>query len=100
MNDIIPYAEQLLSNYTDYSDIINNDAFLPAFLIKNIGRWMKVELLYGDTPITHIGKLYKVGIDYIVIQKESRNTTTVIINIKDIKLITVIYDTNLKNLTM
>lgn len=98
MTDIIPYAEQLLSNYTDYSDIINNDAFLPAFLLKNIGRWMKVELLYSTTPVTHIGRLYKVGVDYIVLQLESASAATLICNIKDIKLITIIYDTNIKNL--
>ncbi len=99
MTDIIPYAEQLLSNYTDYSDIINNDAFLPAFLLKNTGRWMKVELLYSTTPVTYIGRLYKVGVDYIVLQLQSPTAATIICNIKDIKLITIIYDTNIKNLS-
>ena len=98
MTDIIPYAEQMLSGYTDYSDIISNDAFLPAFLLKNTGRWMKVQLLYGNTPVTHIGRLYKVGVDYIVLQIEASAAATLICNIKDIKLITIIYDTNIKNL--
>ncbi len=98
MTDIIPYAEQLLSNYTDYSDIINNDAFLPAFLLKNVGRWMKVQLLYGNSPVTHIGRLYKVGVDYMVLQLEASTAATLICNIKDVKLITIIYDTNIKNL--
>ena len=99
MTDIVPYAEQLLSGYTDYSDIKNNDAFLPAFLLKNTGRWMKIELLYGNTPVTHIGRLYKVGVNYIVLQLEASSAATLICNIKDIKLITIIYDTNIKNLT-
>ena len=99
MTDIVPYAEQLLSGYTDYSDIINNDAFLPAFLLKNTGRWMKIELLYGNTPVTHIGRLYKVGVNYIVLQLDYSSAATLICNIKDIKLITIIYDTNIKNLT-
>lgn len=94
MNDIIPYAEQMLSSYTDYSDMMNNDAFLPSFLSKNIGRWMKVEHYFGNNIETHIGRLFKVGIDFMVLQLADKNPTTVVCNTKDIKFITIIYDTN------
>ena len=98
MNNIIPYAEQMLGNYTDYSDMMNNDAFLPSFLGKNIGRWMKVEHYLGNNIETHIGRLFKVGIDFLVLQLNAERPTTVVCNLKDIKFITIIYDTNKNSL--
>ena len=92
--DIIPYAEKLLSdNNSDFS-IMQNMSFLPMYLSKNIGRWIKVEHVIGDTLVSHIGQLISCGADYIVLKSNSDILTTIICNIKDIRFITVIYENN------
>ncbi len=92
--DIIPYAENLLNSNKntdfDYRDI----NFLPNYLAKNIGKWVKVEHLIGNNLVSHIGQLVASGIDYIVLKLEGNNVTTVICNLKDIRFITVIYTKN------
>ncbi|MBR2043730.1 MAG: hypothetical protein IJ946_05255 [Clostridia bacterium] len=98
MSEILPLAEQMLNSYVDYSDILTNDAFLPSFLSKNIGRWMKVEHYLNGKEVTHIGKLFKVGLDFLVLQLNSDRPATTICNLKDVKFITIIYDTDKNSL--
>lgn len=92
--DIIPYAENLLNNnkgsVADYGEM----NFLPNYLSKNIGKWMKVEHLIGSSLVSHIGQLIASGVDYIVLKLEGNNVATVICNLKDIRFITVIYNKN------
>lgn len=86
---IIPYAENLLSSYS------NNDSnFLPNYLSKNIGKWVKVEHLIGNSLVSHIGQLIASGIDYIVLKLEGGTLATIVCNIKDIRFITIIYSKN------
>ena len=96
--DIIPRAQRLLSNSQVHSDFLNNSTFLPEYLAKNIGKWIKVEHLVGNNLISHIGQLISSGIDYIVLKLEGDTLATVVCNTKDIRFITVIYDRNTKNL--
>lgn len=98
MNDIIPYAEQMLGGYNDYAYLLRDEAFLPSFLNKNVGRWMKVEHYIGENAVTHIGRLFKVGVDFLVLQLSTDRPTTVLCNLKDVKFITIIYDTDKNSL--
>lgn len=96
-NDIIPYAENLLRTNINLNEL-SELSFLPSYLTKNIGKWMKVEHLIGGSLISHIGQLISTGVDYIVLKLESDTVTTVVCNMKDIRFITIIYDRNIKSL--
>lgn len=92
--DIIPYAENLLNSNKGSDAYYRDMNFLPNYLSKNIGKWVKVEHLIGQNLVSHIGQLIASGIDYIVLKLEGNNVATVICNLKDIRFITVIYNKN------
>ncbi len=97
-NDIIPYAENLLRSEQIGLNEVSSLPFLPTYLSKNIGRWVKVEHFIGNDIISHIGQLISVGIDFVVLKTDSRTLSTVVLNTKDICFITIIYSNNTEQL--
>ncbi len=98
-NDIIPYAENLLRSEQSVDLKDNSLPFLPSYLSKNIGRWVKVEHFLGNEFVSHIGQLISVGIDFIVLKIDSSTLATVVCNIKDICFITIVYNKNTEYLS-
>ena len=94
-NGIIPYAERLLREDSQNKSK-ETLPFLPEYLKKCIGRWIRVEHLLGNELVTHIGQLISTGMDFIVLKLDSDAVITVVCNIKDIRFITIIYDKNIK----
>ncbi len=97
-NDIIPYAENLLKTEKVSLDGVNTLPFLPSYLSKNIGRWVKVEHFLGNNIVSHIGQLISVGIDFVVLKTDSSTLSTVVLSTKDICFITIIYSNNTEQL--
>lgn len=98
-NDIIPYAENLLKREQTAISETNSLPFLPSYLSKNIGRWVKVEHFLGNELVSHIGQLISVGLDFIVLKIDSNTLATVVCNTKDICFITIIYNKNTEYLS-
>lgn len=77
-------------------EIMNNDLFLPAYLSKNLGKWMKIEMLMGNQLTEKIGQLIKVGAGYVVLKLNTNPVSTVVCDLKSIKIITIIYSGKIK----
>lgn len=77
--------------------MLQNSAFMPAFLSKHIGKLIKAESLMGDRLETKIGVLMNVGAGFIVL-RQFRSNNTVICDLYSIKYITVVHDNDPKKL--
>lgn len=81
----------------DYlSQMMNNDSFLPGFLAKNLGRWMKVESIVGGNLITKIGQLIKVGAGFIVLKLNTNPVSSVVCEMSSIRFVTILYSGKIK----
>lgn len=78
------------------TEIMNNDLFLPAYLSKNLGKWMKIEMLMGNQLTEKIGQLIKVGAGYVVLKLNTNPISTVVCDLKCIKIVTIVYSGKIK----
>lgn len=78
------------------TEIMNNDLFLPAYLSKNLGKWMKLEMLMGNQLTEKIGQLIKVGAGYVVLKLNTNPVSTVVCDLKSIKIVTIVYSGKIK----
>ena len=78
------------------TEIMNNDLFLPAYLSKNLGKWMKIEMLMGNQLTEKIGQLIKVGAGYVVLKLNTNPVSTVVCDLKCIKIVTIVYSGKIK----
>ena len=103
--DLTVYEDYLKQNTNELTvenkplktDPLKNPMFLPAYLNRHIGKLVKIEALIGECLQTKIGTLYEIGADYIVI-KLNQNCTSLVIDGKCIKFITIIHDNDNKSL--
>ncbi len=78
------------------TEIMNNDLFLPAYLSKNLGKWMKIEMLMGNQLTEKIGQLIKVGAGYVVLKLNTNPVSTAVCDLKCIKIVTIVYSGKIK----
>ncbi len=90
-NSIVP----ALPNKTFTPETLTNPIFLPTYLKNHIGKLVKIEALIGDCLQTRIGFLMQVGADFVVI-KLNQNCSSMVIEGKCIKFITIIHDNNMR----
>ncbi len=96
-NSIFKQKMQLNEYGENYlTEIMNNDLFLPAYLSKNLGKWMKLEMLMGNQLTEKIGQLIKVGAGYVVLKLNTNPVSTVVCDLKCIKIVTIIYSGKIK----
>ena len=74
-----------------------NEAFLPGYLKRHIGKWMRVEFLLGGNLVRRVGQLIDVGASFIVLKMYEANTTMVC-DLYSIKFITILYDKQMSKL--
>lgn len=77
-------------------NILNDDLFLPGYLSKNLGRWMKVESVVGNSVVTKIGQLIKVGAGFIVLKLNTNPISSVVCEITSIRFVTILYSGKIK----
>lgn len=99
-NDLKVYEDYLNHNtlqkpYTP--ETLTNPIFLPAYLKNHIGKLVKVEALIGDCLQSRIGTLMQIGADFVTI-KLSQGCSSMVIEGKCIKFITIIHDNDNKKL--
>ncbi len=75
-------------------EVLNNLSFMPAFLRRNIGKWMKVEALIGNSVSEKVGQLLRVGANYLVLKQNTNPVTTAVCDIYCVKFVTILYDPN------
>ncbi len=100
-NNIFKQKMELQENTANASDnyltqMMNNDLFLPAYLSKNLGKWMKIEMLMGNSLTEKIGQLIKVGAGYVVLKLNTNPVSTVVCDLKCVKIVTIIYSGKIK----
>ena len=101
-SDLTVYENYLKQNNAELTfennvkpEILKNQMFLPAYLNNHIGKLVKIEALVGECLQTRIGWLYEIGADYVVI-KLNQNCSSMVIEGKCIKFITIIHDNDSK----
>lgn len=70
-------------------ETVESDLYIPGYLSGQIGRYMRVEFLIGNTLTDRNGRLTKVGASYITL--ESQNGDLVVCDLFSIKFITVVH---------
>ena len=78
-------------------ETLTNPVFLPAFLKNHIGKLVKIESLVGECLQAKIGTLLQVGADFVVI-KLNQNCSSMVIEGRSIKFITIIHDNDGKKI--
>ncbi len=63
-----------LQNDETTPETLTNPIFIPGFLRQNIGRWVRVEFLIGNTLTDRVGILTEVGASYILLQSIDPNS--------------------------
>ena len=90
--------KNILSKNKSYvPETLTNPVFLPAFLKNHIGKLVKIESLVGECLQVKIGTLLQVGADFVVI-KLSQNCSSMVIEGRSIKFITIIHDNDTKKI--
>ena len=92
MND-----QSFVTGSPNVPETLTNNAFLPAYLISNIGNWARISLLVGDDIVDVVGELWMVGATYVIVKTLEPNTT-IMVDLFSIKMVTIIYDENLEKL--
>ena len=87
-----------IKNKVYVPETLTNPVFLPAFLKNHIGKLVKIESLIGDCLQARIGTLLQVGADFVVI-KLNQNCSSMVIEGRSIKFITIIHDNDTKKAT-
>lgn len=68
-----PLNIPILNNEND-PETLTNPIYIPGFLRQNIGRWMRVEFLIGNTLTDRVGVLTEVGASYILLHSIDPNS--------------------------
>lgn len=63
-----------LQNNENTPETLTNPIYIPGFLRQNIGRWMRVEFLIGNTMTDRVGVLTEVGASYILLHSIDPNS--------------------------
>ena len=71
--------------------VLNNTAFLPAFLSKHVGKLIRVEFLLRDGLEMRYGILLTVGANYLVLRQYQSNTILTC-DIGAVKFVTIVPD--------
>ena len=87
----------VIKNKSYVPETLTNPVFLPAFLKNHIGKLVKIESLIGDCLQAKIGTLLQVGADFVVI-KLNQNCSSMVIEGRSIKFITIIHDNDGKKI--
>lgn len=93
---IVPQNYQM-NNEMMLPENMTNNAYIPAYLRKQIGRWVRAEFLVGKSIVEKVGQLIEVGTEYIIL-KLLEPATTMLCDVSSIKFITIIYDANVERL--
>ncbi|MBR7071772.1 MAG: hypothetical protein IKI29_06405 [Clostridia bacterium] len=83
----------------DVPQELSNTSFLPAFLCKQIGKLIRVELLVGNNLEMRYGILLTVGANYLVL-RQFKSNVMLTCDIPSIKFITVVPDNDINKLFM
>ena len=96
-NDNNKQLSLAIKNKSHIPETLTNPVFLPAFLKNHIGKLVKIESLIGDCLQARVGTLLQVGADFVVI-KLNQNCSSMVIEGRSIKFITIIHDNDSKKI--
>ncbi len=80
-------------------ETMTNPIYIPAFLQQNIGKWIRLEMLIGNTLVNRVGRLETVGASFLVIRSPQSNAS-MLCDMYSIKFVTIIDSQNTNDLTM
>jgi len=70
-------------------ETLTNPIYTPGYLRTQLGKWMRVEFLFGNITTDRVGRLVEVGASYIILQSLEANTK-MMCDIYSIKFVTII----------
>lgn len=70
-------------------ETLSNPLYIPAYLKRNIGKWVRIELLIGNSLVVRIGILKEVGASYVIIMNYPQVET--MCDMYSIKFVSVIH---------
>ena len=94
MNDMSIGSNQTISLTPE---TLTNTDFLPAYLSKHVGKWIRAEFLIGGFLEQRVGVLFEVGASYIII-KSIEPETLVVCDLFSIRFVTVVLDNDFPKL--
>ena len=78
-------------------ETLTNPIYTPGYLRTQIGKWMRVEFLYGNITTDRVGRLIEVGASYIILQAIEASSV-MMCDIYAIKFVTIISNPELEML--
>ncbi len=78
---------------------LTNPDFMPAYLRKQIGKWVRVDFLIGGGIEQRVGILEEVGASYIILNV-IEPATLLVCDLFSIKFVTVVLDDDFTKLTL
>ncbi len=80
-------------------ETLTNTDFLPAYLKRHIGKWVRVDFLIGGGIEQRVGILEEVGASYIILNV-IEPATLLVCDMFSIKFVTVVLDDDFTKLTL
>ena len=70
-------------------ETLTNPIYTPGYLRTQLGKWMRVEFLFGNITTDRVGRLVDVGASFIILQSLEANSR-MMCDIYSIKFVTII----------
>ena len=88
-----------VSNGASRPETLTNPDFMPAYLQKQIGKWVRVDFLIGGGIEQRVGILEEVGASYIILNV-IEPATLLVCELFAIKFVTIVLDDDFTKLTL
>lgn len=82
-------SAQMMGSSSQMPETLTNSIYTPGYLRTQLGKWMRVEFLFGNNTTDRVGRLVEVGASYIILQSLEANSK-MLCDIYSIRFVTII----------
>lgn len=82
-------STQMMDSSMIMPETLTNPIYTPGYLRTQLGKWMRVEFLFGNNTTDRVGRLVEVGASYIILQSLEANSR-MLCDIYSIRFVTII----------
>ena len=80
---------QMMGSTSQMPETLTNSIYTPGYLRTQLGKWMRVEFLFGNNTTDRVSRLVEVGASYIILQSLEANSR-MLCDIYSIRFVTII----------